>query len=81
MAPIPNVLATIDHLVLFDLLGAANPRILNTYQETEWMFTAMRDADSRLREERLVKGEHDEWFQSSSFAFSIGDDHVPVSFL
>ncbi len=80
MSPNPTVLATIDHLVLFDLLGASNPRILNTYQETAWLFDMMKDADSRLREANLVQNDGEEWFQKSTRGFRIEDDHVPVGF-
>lgn len=79
MSPNPTTLATIDHLVLFDLLGAPNPRILNTYHETAWLFDMMKDADRRLREEGLVRRDEQDWFQDSASAFRIEDDHVPVS--
>ncbi|KAJ9093605.1 hypothetical protein QFC19_008272 [Naganishia cerealis] len=78
MDPNPTVLSTIEHLVLLDLLGAPQPRIMQWYRETGWLFAEMRDADARLRESGLVEGTNKgEWFSPLSFGGSIEDDQVP----
>ncbi len=78
--PTPSVLSTVSHLVLFDMLGTPDPRILNTYRETEWLFELMGSADERLREAGLVRFDKrkEEWFQGHLQGWKIEDDHVPV---
>jgi len=79
------MLSTIEHLVLLDLLGSAQPRVMQWYKETGWLFNEMRGADVRLRESKVgafgrTKGGNDaEWFSHLSFGGSIEDDQVPVS--
>jgi len=78
----PTVLSTIDHLILFDLLGNKQCRINSYYRETDWLFDEMRSADLRLREAGLVEVEEGEgmWFGGARLSKGmIGDDHVPVS--
>jgi glutaminyl-peptide cyclotransferase len=87
MDPTPTILSTIEHLVLLDLLGAVQPRVMQWYKETGWLFKEMRSADVRLRESRVgvfgeqgkVGGGGAEWFSQLSFGGSIEDDQVPVS--
>ncbi|GHJ85465.1 hypothetical protein NliqN6_1867 [Naganishia liquefaciens] len=78
MDPNPTVLHTIEHLILLDLLGSAQPRILKWYRETGWLFDEMRRADERLRASGLVQSTRgDEWFSSQVFGGTIEDDQVP----
>ncbi|OBZ65660.1 Glutaminyl-peptide cyclotransferase-like protein [Grifola frondosa] len=43
-------LATIEHLILLDLLGAPQPRIHSSFIDTAWLFDAMASAEQRLAE-------------------------------
>ncbi|ORX33665.1 hypothetical protein BD324DRAFT_643833 [Kockovaella imperatae] len=79
-APLPNVLDTIDVLVLLDLLGNSRSRISSYYRETDWLFDQLSEADRHLRQEGLVEVEAGEegWFSSQRQRRGmIGDDHVP----
>lgn len=82
MHPHPTVLSTIDHLVLFDLLGNKHSSIRSFFRETDWLFDRMASGDERLREARLIeveKGE-DTWFRTEKGRKGmVGDDHIPVS--
>lgn len=44
----PTVLSTIEHLVLLDLLGAKDPKIISYYPPTRWLFDALVSVESRL---------------------------------
>lgn len=78
MSPTPNVLDTIDVLVLLDLLGAPNPKIQSYYRETDWLFEEMRSADRRLRAAGLVDTTDAQWFREfRGWAGMIDDDHRP----
>lgn len=82
MDPRPTTLSTIEHMVLLDLLGSKNPRILSSYRETDWLHAEMRGADQRLQEAELVHVEsshEQEWFPGTRWAGWIEDDQVPVS--
>ena len=72
----PNVLDTIDVLVLLDLLGAKSPQITNHYQNTGWMFRELEDIDAYLRKHKLVEGD-DRWFNALGRGGHIDDDHRP----
>lgn len=76
--PLPNVLDTIEHFVLLDLLGNEVSSIPSYFRETEWLHGRMKSADVRLREKALVEG--NEWFKPRPlWSMSIGDDHESVS--
>lgn len=79
MTPRPTVLSTIEHMVLLDLLGSQNPRILSSYRETDWLHSELNDIDVRLQESELVHVADDEgvWFPSAKWSGQIEDDHVP----
>ncbi|KAG6336314.1 hypothetical protein ID866_2763, partial [Astraeus odoratus] len=79
-------LATIEHLVLLDLLGAPNPSIRSYFIDTAWLFDAMVSAEQRLHELALLG----DWKDTTDFRsfflprrgteFNYGyieDDHVP----
>jgi len=78
-------LSTIEHLILLDLLGAADPSIRSYFLDTAWLFDGLVTAEHRLRD----SGALHEFKQSSwksffvqrkgsdtSFGY-IGDDHLP----
>nr|KIR83908.1 glutaminyl cyclase [Cryptococcus tetragattii IND107] len=80
MHPHPTILSTIDHLVLFDLLGNKHSSIRSFFRETDWLFDRLASGDERLREARLIeveKGE-DTWFRTEKGRKGmVGDDHIP----
>ncbi|CAL1707536.1 unnamed protein product [Somion occarium] len=83
-------IATIEHLILLDLLGAPHPLIRSSFLDTAWLFDAMASAERRLVESGALTYDGDQattkdhW---SSFFLpraanehnygGIGDDHVP----
>ncbi|KZO90513.1 hypothetical protein CALVIDRAFT_464535, partial [Calocera viscosa TUFC12733] len=91
--PAENVLSTIEHLVLLDLLGAASPLITNYFPDTGWLFDALVSSQSRLAEQGLLdvpelvaeehKGKWEVWDSffvprtSAARAWHIEDDHIP----
>lgn len=78
-------LATIEHLVLLDLLGAPNPSIRSYFIDTGWLFDAMVSAEQRLLDSGLLDLPQNIPFHSfflprrtSEMNFGyIDDDHVP----
>ncbi|KZF26247.1 putative glutaminyl cyclase [Xylona heveae TC161] len=50
-----NKLSSISLFVLLDLLGAKNPTVPSHYKITHWAYVHMSEAESRLRELRLLK--------------------------
>lgn len=75
--PVPNVLDTIEHFVLLDLLGNDVSSIPSYFRDTDWLHGRMQSADNRLRDKALVEG--GEWFKPRpSWNMVIGDDHEPV---
>lgn len=80
MDPTPTILSTIEHLILLDLLGSPQPKIMQWYRETGWLFNQMKRADERLRASEIVSRETGgEWFSPLLFGGTIEDDQVPVS--
>lgn len=39
---------TIEHLILLDLLGAANPETLSFFNDTAWLYDGLISAEGRL---------------------------------
>lgn len=79
-------LATIEHLILLDLLGAPGPSIRSYFIDTAWLFDAMVSAERRLHESFLLADSADTTnFRSFFLPRSgtelnygyIADDHVP----
>jgi hypothetical protein len=76
-------LSTIEHLVLLDLLGAANPHVRSYFPDTAWLFDALVDAETRLRTAGLIDATAlgDSFFNPRSAADHslgyMGDDHIP----
>ncbi|KAL4077265.1 hypothetical protein V8B97DRAFT_2081209 [Scleroderma yunnanense] len=79
-------LATIEHLILLDLLGAPSPSIRSYFIDTAWLFDAMASAERRLHESALLIHSADTtsfrsfFLPRSGTEFNygyIGDDHVP----
>lgn len=76
-SPIPNVLDTMDVLVLLDLLGAPKPVIQSHYRATDWLFDTLKNADTRVRAAGLTNST-EEWFLSQrGWGGGIDDDHRP----
>lgn len=74
----PTMLDTMDVLVLLDLLGAAYPRMMSFYPDTEWLFRELASADAKLRTAGLVDKRDDKWFSpGASRQVGIDDDHRP----
>ncbi|BEI89880.1 uncharacterized protein CcaverHIS019_0212420 [Cutaneotrichosporon cavernicola] len=75
-SPTPNILDTINVLVLLDLLGAPKPVLQSHFRATDWLFEALSNADKRVRAASLVNST-DEWFSPEHGWGGMGDDHVP----
>lgn len=79
-------LATIEHFILLDLLGASNPSIRSYFIDTAWLFDAMVSAERRLHESSLLTNSagttnfRSFFLPRSGTEFNYGyiaDDHVP----
>lgn len=83
-------IATIEHLILLDLLGAPHPVIRSSFVDTAWLFDAMVSAETRLAQAgAFVYGNDGEktledWGsffvphnRPNVFMGPIEDDHVP----
>lgn len=77
---------TIEHLILLDLLGAANPRTRSFFIDTAWLYDSLISAERRLAESGAFAFGDDTSTWNSFFnprtghdsnAGYIGDDHVP----
>lgn len=78
-------LASVEHLILLDLLGAKGPRIQSYFLDTAWLFDALVSAENRLSEhgafglDSEVKGLQS-FFVPRRDMRNLGfieDDHVP----
>ncbi|CAG8790254.1 8060_t:CDS:2, partial [Dentiscutata erythropus] len=81
-----NVLDSIDVLVLLDLLGAAQPNLVNFFKTTSWMFSELSKIEARLYEENIFDPISPEellevsYFDVDSINSNLGhieDDHMP----
>ena len=77
-------LSSIDLLVLFDLLGAARPRIPSYFLTTHWAYHGMSNIEHQLRSQELTATNKDErWliegetFNTGIYKGGIEDDHLP----
>ena len=83
-------LSTIEHLILLDLLGAADPLIRSYFLETAWLFDALVSAEKRLgkigafaygSEQGMAPGKWKTFFRPRSEVDvnheNVGDDHIP----
>lgn len=78
---------TIEHLILLDLLGAANPKTRSFFLDTAWLYDSMVSAEKRLGDSgAFVYGDQKNAQWNSFFHIRtgfennlgyIGDDHVP----
>ncbi|KIJ26435.1 hypothetical protein M422DRAFT_232796 [Sphaerobolus stellatus SS14] len=84
--PPPTVLSSIEHFVLLDLLGSANPLIRSYFLTTAWLFDGLISAERRLDQIGLFKDvhaarEHRSFFiprsQFDRNSEGIEDDHIP----
>jgi len=79
-----NNLSSIDLFVLFDLLGASQPRIPSYYPTTHWAYWNMAKIEKQLRQQGLsatqsggdwlVEGES---YTTNIYKGGIEDDHIP----
>jgi hypothetical protein len=77
---LPNMLDTIDVLVLLDLLGAPKPRMSSFYPETQWLFFEMAVVDKKLQKAGLVEAADNDkkWFNDApGRPGAVDDDHRP----
>jgi len=79
-----NNLSSIDLLVLFDLLGAASPRIPSYFPTTHWAYAGMSRIERQLRDAGiLTTGTGQNWlyegdtYGTSTYKAGIEDDHLP----
>jgi glutaminyl-peptide cyclotransferase len=79
-----NNLSSIDLFVLFDLLGAANPRIPSYFPTTHWAYTIMSKIEKQLRRQGMtLSGKGENWliegekYETKIYKGGIEDDHVP----
>ena len=79
-----NNLSSIDLLVLFDLLGAANPRVPSYFPTTHWAYAGMSRIEKQLRDAGiLATGRGQNWlyegdtYGTSIYKGGIEDDHLP----
>lgn len=75
---------TIEHMILLDLLGAANPNVPSYYDSTKWLHQTMMDAEKRLSEANVLWPAGDTTHRHARSFFSrsrpwggIEDDHLP----
>lgn len=52
-------LSTLDHLILLDLLGAANPTVRSFFADTAWLFDILVRAEDRLRDNEVLSEEEE----------------------
>jgi glutaminyl-peptide cyclotransferase len=90
MNEVSTELATIEHLILLDLLGAKQPLIRSYFLDTAWMFDALIDIEERLgasgafefgEEKTMAAGKWSSFFWKRRKELQnmghIGDDHMP----
>ncbi|KAJ7709474.1 hypothetical protein B0H17DRAFT_227418 [Mycena rosella] len=90
MGPQATEISGIEHLILLDLLGAADPLIHSYTLDTAWLFDALVSTETRLGESGAFAYGEEQAMQTgkwSSFFYrrtnvdvnlgGIGDDHVP----
>ena len=71
----------IDHLVLLDLIGAAQPQIASYYENTRWVYNIFQRAEHDIRATGLLgakgKPQPPQIFTGNTGSARISDDHVP----
>ena len=79
-----NNLSSIDLFVLFDLLGASNPRIPSYFPTTHWAYYAMANVENHLRSQGLLATpKNEKWliegdmYDTQIYKGGLEDDHVP----
>lgn len=72
-------LASIETLVLLDLIGAAKTKIFSFFANTHWMFNKLRVIESRLKQMDMSKTEYSIFQEKDAFISggNMGDDHLP----
>ncbi|KAH6918334.1 glutaminyl-peptide cyclotransferase-like protein [Coprinopsis sp. MPI-PUGE-AT-0042] len=90
MNEVSTELASIEHLILLDLLGAKQPLLRSYFLDTAWMFDALIDIEERLgasgafeygEENAMAAGKWSSYFRKRNNGLQnmghIGDDHMP----
>lgn len=90
MNEVSTELASIEHLILLDLLGAKQPLLRSYFLDTAWMFDALVDIEERLgasgafeygEEKSMAAGKWSSYFRKRRKELQnmghIGDDHMP----
>jgi len=79
-----NNLSSIDLFVLFDLLGASQPRIPSYFPTTHWAYWSMAKIEKQLRDQGLSATQSGEnWliegesYGTTLYKGGIEDDHIP----
>jgi glutaminyl-peptide cyclotransferase len=75
-----TILNSIDHLILLDLLGAAEPSIQSYFLSTAWMFDGLIDIEKRLNGANLAPTQDSFFIPRTGLEHNdhgIGDDHIP----
>lgn len=71
----------IDHLVLVDLIGVAEPRIASYYESTRWVYDIFKRAEESIRSTGLLAApgntQPPQIFTGDTGTARISDDHVP----
>jgi len=79
----------IEHMILLDLLGAADPLIRSYFLDTAWLFDSLVSVERRLGdagafsygdEKGMAPGKWKSWFRpraTSQYYGHVGDDHIP----
>jgi glutaminyl-peptide cyclotransferase len=72
-------LASIETLVLLDLIGAEGTMINSFFANTHWMFKKLKDIESRLKQTGASNLDYTIFQEREAFTLggSYGDDHLP----
>lgn len=74
-----NMLQALDLFVLLDLLGGADPLIVNHFRNTERWFDRLVAAEKRLHRQGLLTSHPSEqtYFRKDFYLGPVQDDHIP----
>ncbi|EGG16399.1 hypothetical protein DFA_09433 [Cavenderia fasciculata] len=68
---------SVDLFVLFDLLGAVDPKFYIYHQPTAHLFKKLSDIEDKLQAKRLISFKSTKYFITRDIGQEIQDDHVP----
>jgi glutaminyl-peptide cyclotransferase len=72
-----NFLKRIDIMILLDLLGAAQPKFYNYFDNTQAWYARLMMAEKTLKKGGHLEGDHQSYFSSATRYSGIEDDHIP----